>query len=54
MEKEEIKEQKGVIKIPEEHIANASGFNEINTTKPIGDKGAVEELDKSLKKEDKV
>ena len=48
MEKEEI------IKTPEENIANASGFVDINTTRAVGDKGAVEELDKTLRKEGKV
>jgi len=49
MENEENEEGE-LIKIPEEHIASASGFSEVNTTKPVGDKGAVEELDKGLKK----
>ena len=39
--------------LPEEYIANASGFADINTTKAVGDKGAVEELDKSLKNQGK-
>ena len=49
---EKIKQEK-LIKLPEENIASASGFTEVNTTKPIGDKGAVEELNKLLKKETK-
>jgi hypothetical protein len=42
--------KKEIIEVPEENIASASGFVDINTTKPVGDKGAVEELDKTIKK----
>jgi hypothetical protein len=48
MDKEE-----NLIKIPEENIARASGFVDVNSTKAVGDKGAVEELDKAMKNEGK-
>ena len=48
MEKEKSNDKR-LIEIPSEHISNASGFNEINTTPPAGDRGVVEELEKALK-----
>jgi hypothetical protein len=39
------------VKLPEEHVGKASGFTEINTTLPGGDRGSVEELEKDLKKQ---
>jgi hypothetical protein len=42
--------EEDIIEVPEENIASASGFVDVNSTKPIGDKGAVEELDKTIKK----
>ncbi len=42
------------IEIPEENICDASGFIKINTTLPEGDRGSVEELDKSLEKNPEV
>jgi len=51
MKKEGSKKEE-LVKVPEDHIANASGFAEINTTRPVGDKGAVEELDRAIKKEE--
>jgi len=42
------------IEIPEENICDASGFTKINTTLPEGDRGSVEELEKSLEKNPEV
>jgi len=53
MENKKSKEE-NLIKIPEENIVDACDFTEINTTKPSGAKGAVEELDKALKNQGKT
>tara|TARA_Y100000310_G_C20637618_1_gene792062 strand:- start:64 stop:225 length:162 start_codon:yes stop_codon:yes gene_type:complete len=50
MEKKKSEEE-ALIKIPEENICEACDFVDKNTTKPSGNKGAVEELDKALKKQ---
>ena len=42
------------IKIPDENTGEASGFMEINTTLPGGDRGAAEEVDKAIKRNSDV
>ena len=44
-------DEKIPIKIPDEKCGNASGFIDINTTTPGGDKGNVEELDRAIKRD---